>query len=70
MEQAIFTTLCMVYDSQNRVLIQERRGTAWDGIAFPGEHVEPGESFVESVKREVYEETGYHIEKTILCGIK
>lgn len=70
MEQAIFTTLCMVYDNQNRVLVQEHHGTAWDGIAFPGGHVEQGESFVESVKREVYEETGYHIEKPVLCGIK
>ena len=70
MEQAVFTTLCMVYDNQNRVLVQERHGTAWDGIAFPGGHVEQGESFVESVKREVYEETGYHIEKPVLCGIK
>lgn len=70
MEQAIFTTLCMVYDNQNRVLVQERHGTAWDGIAFPGGHVERGESFVESVKREVFEETGYHIENPVLCGIK
>ena len=70
MEQAIFTTLCMVYDNQNRVLVQERHGTAWDGIAFPGGHVGQGESFVESVKREVYEETSYHIQKPVLCGIK
>lgn len=70
MEQAIFTTLCMVCDNQNRVLVQERIGTSWDGIAFPGGHVEPGESFVESVIREVEEETGYHIKNPILCGIK
>ncbi len=40
MEQAIFTTLCMVYDNQDQILVQERKGTAWDGIAFPGGHVE------------------------------
>ena len=66
MEQAIFTMLCMVYDNQNRVLIQECNGT----IAFPGGHVERGKSFVESVKRKVYEETSYHIQKPVLCGIK
>lgn len=70
MEQAIFTTLCMVYDNQDNILVQERIGTAWDGIAFPGGHVEQGESFVESVIREVFEETGYQISNPILCGVK
>ncbi len=70
MEQAIFTTLCMVYDNQGKILVQERIGTAWDGIAFPGGHVEQGESFVESVIREVFEETGYQISNPILCGVK
>ena len=49
---------------------RERIGTAWDGIAFPGGHVEQGESFVESVIREVFEETGYQISNPILCGVK
>ncbi len=70
MEQAIFTTMCMVCDNQNRVLLQERTGTSWDGIAFPGGHVEPGESFVKSVIREIKEETGYRIQNPILCGVK
>ncbi len=54
MEQAVFTTMRMVCDNQNRVLLQERTGTAWDGIEFPGSHVE-------SVIREIKEETGYRI---------
>ena len=58
MERAVFTTLCMVYDQEGRVLVQERRGTQWDGLAFPGGHVEPGESFVQAAAREVQEETG------------
>lgn len=35
MENAVFTTLCMVYDDKNRILVQERHGTGWDGPAFP-----------------------------------
>ena len=70
MEQAIFTTLCMVYDDQNRILVQQRHGTGWDGLAFPGGHVEAGESFTKSVIREVYEETGYQIKNPVLCAIK
>lgn len=70
MEKAVFTTLCMVYDDQNRILVQERHGTGWDGLAFPGGHVEAGESFTKSVIREVYEETGYQIRNPVLCGVK
>lgn len=70
MEQVIFTTLCMVSDGNGHVLVQQRIGGSWAGIAFPGGHVEPGESFTRSVIREVMEETGYIIEHPRLCGIK
>ena len=70
MEQAIFTTLCMVSDGQGNVLVQNRTGGTWPGLAFPGGHVEPGESFLEAAVREVEEETGIHPDDTRLCGIK
>ena len=69
-EQAIFTNMCMVYDRDGNILVQDRCDPGWPGISFPGGHVEPGESFVESVIREVYEETGLAVENPILCGVK
>lgn len=69
-EQAIFTNLCMVYDGAGNILVQDRKKPDWPGLCFPGGHVEPGESFVESVIREVREETGLTIENPILCGTK
>ena len=69
-EQAIFTNMCMVYDRDGNILVQDRCDPGWPGIIFPGGHVEPGESFVESVIREVWEETGLTIENPILCGVK
>lgn len=69
-EQAIFTNLCMVYDDAGNILVQDRADPDWPGLCFPGGHVEPGESFVESVIREVWEETGLTIENPILCGTK
>lgn len=68
-EKAEFTTLCMVYD-KDKILLQDRVDKNWPGVCFPGGHVEPGESFVESVKREVFEETGLTIENPRLCGVK
>ena len=69
-EQAIFTNLCMVCDDAGNILVQDRKKPDWPGLCFPGGHVEPGESFVESVIREVREETGLTIENPILCGTK
>ena len=69
-EQAIFTNLCMVYDDAGNILVQNRQDPDWPGICFPGGHVEPGESFAESVIREVWEETGLTIGHPILCGTK
>ena len=69
-ELAIFTNMCMVTDGKGNVLVQDRTDKNWPGIVFPGGHVEPGESFVESVIREVWEETGIRVENPKLCGIK
>lgn len=69
-ENAIFTNLCMVYDHKGNILVQDRKDPDWPGLCFPGGHVEPGESFVESVIREVWEETGLTIENPKLCGTK
>ena len=69
LEQAIFTNMCMITDG-DKVLVQDRNNPDWPGITFPGGHVEPGESFVASVIREVFEETGLTIEDPVLCGTK
>ena len=68
-EPCVLTNMCMICDG-DRVLVQDRRNPDWSGITFPGGHVEPGESFVESVIREVREETGLKISDVRLCGVK
>lgn len=69
-ESAIFTNMCMIYDGNGNILVQDRKSKDWPGITFPGGHVEKNESFVESVIREVLEETGLTINSPELCGIK
>lgn len=68
-EQAIFVNMCMI-TREDQVLVIDRKKADWPGVTFPGGHVEKKESFVESVIREVYEETGLVIEDPVLCGTK
>ena len=69
-EKVILTNMCMVTDEKGNVLVQNRADPNWPGLVFPGGHVEPGESFVKSVIREVWEETGITIIEPRLCGVK
>jgi len=68
-EKVILTVLCMVYDG-DKILLQDRIKGGWQGLTFPGGHVEKKESFVKAIVREVYEETGLTITQPKICGIK
>lgn len=64
------TNMCFVYD-ENRVLVQEKVGTKYNGgLVFPGGHVEGGESLRDSMIREIKEETGLTIFNPQPCGYK
>ena len=70
MTKVTLLNMCMVTDpNTGRVLVQDKQGSRWDGLTFPGGHVEPGESLAASVCREVWEETGLHIKDPRLCGV-
>ena len=68
-ENVELTVLCLIQDG-NRILLQNRVKKDWQGYTLPGGHVEPGESFVDAVIREMKEETGLDILKPRLVGIK
>ncbi|GAA0776917.1 8-oxo-dGTP diphosphatase [Clostridium subterminale] len=71
MENVELTNMVMVMDKvSNKVLVQNRIKGSWTGIAFPGGHVEKGESIVDSAIREVKEETGLKISNLEICGVK
>lgn len=69
-ENVTLTNMCMVTDDRGNVLVQDRTDKSWPGLVFPGGHVEAGESFTESVIREVFEETGITVVEPRLCGVK
>ncbi len=64
------TNMCMVYDGQGNVLVEEKILKNRKGLIFPGGHVESNESVVDSVIREIKEETGLAISDVEFCGIK
>ena len=68
-EQTELTTLCLIYQD-DKILLQNRVKKDWQGWTLPGGHIEPGESIVEAVKREMKEETGLTVRSAELRGVK
>ncbi len=68
-ENVELTVLCLIHN-EKQYLLQDRVKKDWKGYTLPGGHVEPGESFVDAVIREMKEETGLMIKNPKLCGVK
>ena len=70
MSKLEMTNMVMIRDKNTgKVLVQDTI-KSWKGCwAFPGGHVEPVESFVDSAVREVKEETGLDIRNLKSCGV-
>lgn len=56
-----FMNMCMVENGRGDVLALDKVDDSYSGTTFPGGHVERGESFHDSMIREVWEETGLSI---------
>ena len=63
------TVLCLLQDG-DKILLQNRVKADWHGYALPGGHIEPGESIVDAVVREMQEETGLTVTRPVLAGVK
>lgn len=68
-EQVILTNMCMIQNG-SKVLVEDKVSQWAHGIIFPGGHVEEHEPIVDSVIREMKEETGLTIKNPRSCGIK
>lgn len=63
------TNMVMIEDKQTGCVVVQECVKRGGGISFPGGHVEPGESFVDSAIREVKEETGLCVRNLKNCGV-
>ena len=53
--------MCLIKNSEGKLLFLNRKISTWPGITFPGGHVENNETYLESVVREIKEETNLDI---------
>lgn len=63
------TTMCCVFKKETHEMLFIERKHNWLGLAFPGGHLEPGESITDCIKREIKEETNLTIQKIVFKGI-
>ena len=68
-ENVELTVLCLIY-KDDKYLLQDRIKNDWRGYTLPGGHIEPNESIVDAVVREMKEETGLTVYNPKLCGVK
>ncbi len=69
MSKLEITNMVMVQDKLSGQVIVQERIKNWCGCAFPGGHVENGESIYDSAVREIKEETGLTIQNLKSCGL-
>ncbi|MDO5649203.1 MAG: NUDIX domain-containing protein [Gallicola sp.] len=63
--------MCMIYNAKtNEVVVLDKiLKEGWEGLTFPGGHVEEEESFIDSVIREIKEETDLDIKNPRIKGV-
>lgn len=62
--ETVIRTKALIVNSKNEVLL----GYCEKTYQFPGGHLEEGETLVDCLKREVQEETGIELRKSIVLG--
>ncbi|MFA6739093.1 MAG: NUDIX domain-containing protein [Bacilli bacterium] len=65
--KTILTNMCLLADG-DRYLVQNRVSAKWPGLTLPGGHIEENETVLESVQREMKEETNLNVRNLEAVG--
>ena len=70
-QATILTNMCLIEDGRGNIVMQIRdpKRYYWSGAALPGGHIEAHEGLVESVIREVKEETNLTLENVVIFPV-
>ena len=69
MVRAELVNMCLIMNPEtHEVIVENKIDAKWSGLTFPGGHVDPGESQLHAMKREVLEETGLTVTNLKLVG--
>lgn len=68
--KTVVTNMCMIYNEETKevLVLDKKKVQGWEGLTFPGGHVEKEESFIESCIREVKEETNLDVDNLEFKG--
>lgn len=67
--RAELVNMCFIKNpTTGEVLVENKIDAQWNGLTFPGGHVDPGESQIHAMTREVFEETGLKVRNLQLAG--
>lgn len=69
--QTVLMNMCKIIDrEENRILVLDKtKKHDWEGLTFPGGHLEKEESLIDSTIREIKEETGLTIKNPKIIGL-
>lgn len=68
-DNVVVTNMVRIYDREKDMVVVQKREKGWCGYAFPGGHLEFGESVYDSAVREIKEETGLTVSDLRYCGL-
>ena len=68
--KTVLMNMVMIYneDTEEVLVLDKVKKEGWEGLTFPGGHVEANESFQESAIREIYEETNLIVSNLEFVG--
>ena len=69
--KSVLMNMCRIVDEENNkiLILDKTKKHGWEGLTFPGGHLEKEESLIDSTIREIKEESGLTIKNPKIIGL-